>query len=196
MVTSRSVNMVSKAPTRQLHSNTRCCLWSGHTRKQSIIHWRCHPKESRPKVPKSVLRAVFGRVHFTLHATHRTPHGASLLVQAMSAWLVKTRRAPSRHSRDARVNGHTTTTMHKLRSPQQKVCYLWGMQLHCFPFFVFFIAGLLATLLSVVLRVAAAASDHAPLNTESSGIPCIGFMVSAPPLPFCFPPCFVDQPNR
>ena len=89
-------------------------------------------------MPKSVLRAVFGRVHFTLHATHRTPHGASLLVQAMSAWSVKTRRAPSRHSRDARVNGHTTTTMHKLRSPQQKVCYLWGMQLHCFPFFCFF----------------------------------------------------------
>ena len=24
-----------KAPTRQLHSNTHCCLWSGHTRKQS-----------------------------------------------------------------------------------------------------------------------------------------------------------------
>ena len=29
-------------------------------------------------------------------------------------WLVKTRRAPSRHSRDARVYGHTTTAMHKL----------------------------------------------------------------------------------
>ena len=27
----------------------------------------------------------------------------------MSAWLVKTRRAPSRHSRDARAYGHTTT---------------------------------------------------------------------------------------
>ena len=24
-----------KAPTRQLHSNTYCCLWIGHTRKQS-----------------------------------------------------------------------------------------------------------------------------------------------------------------
>ena len=32
----------------------------------------------------------------------------------MSAWLVKTRRAPSRHSRDARVYGHTTTAMHHL----------------------------------------------------------------------------------
>ena len=35
----------------------------------------------------------------------------------MSAWLVKTRRAPSRHSRHARVYGHTTTTMHKLSTP-------------------------------------------------------------------------------
>ena len=35
----------------------------------------------------------------------------------MSAWLVKTRRAPSRHSRGARVYGHTTTAMHKLSTP-------------------------------------------------------------------------------
>ena len=44
-------------------------------------------------------------------------HGASRLVQAMPACLVKTRRAPSRHSRDARVYGHTTTAMHKLSTP-------------------------------------------------------------------------------
>ena len=47
-----------------------------------------------------------------LHATRRTPHGASRLVQAMSAWLAKTKRAPSLHSRDARVYGHTTTAMY------------------------------------------------------------------------------------
>ena len=58
-------------------------------------------------MPKSVSRAVPGTMQFTLHATRRTPHGASRLVQAMSAWFVKTRRAPSRHnSRDARVYGH------------------------------------------------------------------------------------------
>ena len=34
-----------------------------------------------------------------------------------SAWLVKTRRAPSRHSSDARIYGHTTTAMHKLSTP-------------------------------------------------------------------------------
>ena len=40
------------------------------------------------------------------------------MVQPMSAWLVKTRRAPSRHSinRDARDYGHTTMAMHKLRT--------------------------------------------------------------------------------
>ena len=60
---------------------------------------------------------VLGRMQFTLHAPRRTPHGASRVVQAMSAWLVKTLRAPSRNSRDARVYGHTTTAMHKLISP-------------------------------------------------------------------------------
>ena len=70
-----------------------------------------------PHTPKSVLRAILGRVQFTLHATRRPPHGASRLVQSMSAWLVKIQCAPSRHSRDARVYGHTTTAMHKLRTP-------------------------------------------------------------------------------
>ena len=68
-------------------------------------------------MPKSVLRADLGRMQFTLHVTRRTPHGDSLLVQAMSTWLVKTQRAPSRHSRDARVYAHATTAMHKLSTP-------------------------------------------------------------------------------
>ena len=42
-------------------------------------------------------------------------------MQAMSAWLVKTRRAPSRYSRDARVYGHTTTAMHKLNTRPPRV---------------------------------------------------------------------------
>ena len=46
------------------------------------------------------------------YCTSSTPHGASRLVQAMPAWSVKSRRAPSRHCRDARVYGHTTTVMH------------------------------------------------------------------------------------
>ena len=56
-------------------------------------------------------------MQFTLHATRRTPHGASHLVQAMSAWLGKTRRAPSRHIRDARVYFDKTMVMHKLSTP-------------------------------------------------------------------------------
>ena len=51
-------------------------------------------------------------------AEHLTAH--SLLVQAMSAWLVNTRRAPIRRSRDARVCGHTTTVMHKLSTPPRR----------------------------------------------------------------------------
>ena len=76
-----------------------------------------HKQENRHKVPPSVLRAVLRRMQSILLATRRTPRGASRLVHAMSAWLVKTRRAPSRHSRDARVYGHTTTAMHKLSTP-------------------------------------------------------------------------------
>ena len=56
-------------------------------------------------------------MQFTLHTTRRKPHGASRLVQTMPAWVVKTLRAPSRNSRDARVYGHTTTAMHKLSTP-------------------------------------------------------------------------------
>ena len=68
-------------------------------------------------------------MQFSLHATRRTLHGASRLVQAIPAWLVKTRRAPSRHSRDARVYGHTTTAMHTLSThpapaiPSNTLCY-------------------------------------------------------------------------
>ena len=40
----------------------------------------------------------------------------SRLVQSMSAWSVKTRHAPSRYCRDARVYGHTTTAMHEIES--------------------------------------------------------------------------------
>ena len=40
------------------------------------------------------------------------PPGASRLMQALSARSGKTRHAPSRQCRDARVCGHTTTAMH------------------------------------------------------------------------------------
>ena len=56
-------------------------------------------------------------MQLTLHATRPKPHGTSRLVQAMSAWSVKTRRAPSRHCRGARVYGYTTLAMHYMSTP-------------------------------------------------------------------------------
>ena len=40
---------------------------------------------------------VLSRMQFTLHVTPQTTDGASRLVHAMYSWLMKTRRAPSRH---------------------------------------------------------------------------------------------------
>ena len=96
------------------HESAQEALWLSLPPSHLIV---IHKQESRHNVPKSVFRAVLGKMPFTLRATRQTPHGASRLMQAMSAWLVKTRRAPSRHSRDARVHGHTTTAMHKLSTP-------------------------------------------------------------------------------
>ena len=69
---------------------------------------RCCRPYARKPASQTVLRAM----QLTVHATRRTPHGASLLVLAMFAWSVKTRRTPSRHRKDARICGHTTTAMH------------------------------------------------------------------------------------
>ena len=87
--------------------------WS-HQKTKYVIGAEVHKQERRHMGPKSVVQVVLGRMQFTLHATRRTPHGVSRLVQAMSAWLVKTRRFPCRHSREVRVYGHMTTAMHKL----------------------------------------------------------------------------------
>ena len=65
-----------------------------------------------PSIRKAASKAVRSRMQLTLHTTRSTPHGASRLVYAMSAWSVKTGRAPSRHCRDARVYAHTITAMH------------------------------------------------------------------------------------
>ena len=55
------------------------------------------------KVRKSASQVVLSRMQVTVHATRQAPHGGSRLVRAMSAWLVKTRRAPPRHCGDARA---------------------------------------------------------------------------------------------
>ena len=56
-----------------------------------------------PSLNKFTSQVVLDRAQLTLYATRRTSHGASGLVRAMSAWLVKTRHAPSRHCRNAMV---------------------------------------------------------------------------------------------
>ena len=114
MIASRSVNMVRHP--RGSYIVTPIAVSGVVTPENTVqlIGAVIYKQESMHKVLKSFLRAVLGRMQFTLHAIRRTPHGASRLVQAMSAWLMKTRRAPFRHSGDARVYGHTTTAMHKL----------------------------------------------------------------------------------
>ena len=66
---------------------------------------------------KPASKAVRSRMQHTLLATRPTPHGTSRLVQAMSAWSVQIRRAPSRHCGDARVYDHTTTAMNGMSTP-------------------------------------------------------------------------------
>ena len=60
-------------------------------------------QESTNKVRQFASQVVRSRIRLTLHATCRTLQGASRLVHAMSAWSAKTRHAPSRHCREARV---------------------------------------------------------------------------------------------
>ena len=53
------------------------------------------------------------------HEEYKHPfvHANSQMAQAMSAWAVKTRRAPSRHCRNARVYDCKTTAMHEMTTP-------------------------------------------------------------------------------
>ena len=117
MIVSLSVNMARHQRGSYIVTSMLSLEWPHQKKQSNSFVAVIHKQESRHMVPKSVLQAVLGRIQFTLHATRRTPHRASCLVQSVSAWLVKTRRAPSQHSRDARVYGHTTTAMHKLSTP-------------------------------------------------------------------------------
>ena len=69
-------------------------------------------------------------MQLTLHAIHRRPHGTCRRIKIkknMSAWSVKTRRAPSRHCRDARVYGQTTTAKqrHDYTAPCTRSKYVY-----------------------------------------------------------------------
>ena len=81
----------------------------------------CHPYAMT-----SASKSILGRMQLALQATRPTLDGTSRLIQSASAWSVQTRRAPSRHGRDARVYGHTTTTMHDMSTPPPIPCDLWS----------------------------------------------------------------------
>ena len=55
------------------------------------------------------------RMQLAPRATRPTPHDASRLVHAMSAWSVKTRHAPPRRCRDARAYVRTTAATHETK---------------------------------------------------------------------------------
>ena len=101
------IYVYGEAPKRQLHSKPIAISGNLPHQKLNQLIKCCHPYAR-----KSASKAVLSRMQLTLHATRPTPHGASRLVQATSAWSVKTRHAPSRHCRDERVYVHTTTAMH------------------------------------------------------------------------------------
>ena len=82
--------------------------WCWYTHPPLIVYW------TLLSTSKSASKVVLSRMQLTLHLARPTPHGASPLVQAIPTWSVKTRRAPSRRCRDARVYGHTTTAMHNM----------------------------------------------------------------------------------
>ena len=90
---SRSVHMVRNprgryivSPLLSLEAATR-----NKTKNEDVIRMQ----ESTYKVRKSASQVGLSKMQRTLLATRRTPHGASRLVHAVSAWSVKTRRALS-----------------------------------------------------------------------------------------------------
>ena len=65
-------------------------------------------------VCKSASQAVFSNMQPNVYATRSTFDGVPRLVQPTDTRSVRTRRAPSRHCKDARVYGDTTTTKHDI----------------------------------------------------------------------------------
>ena len=93
-----------------------CCLWKWPRRRiyensltLPVIHNIC---KSASQAILSLSTLVGCSSPFMRLVEHLTALRGWCYNIAMSAWSVKTRRAPSRHCRDARVYDHTTTAMH------------------------------------------------------------------------------------
>ena len=80
---------------------------SGHTRRQIILFDPIIFMQESP-----VQQAVIGTMQPIAHMIRRTPHGTSRSVQPGPGWSMKTRRVPSRHCRDSKVNANTITAKH------------------------------------------------------------------------------------
>ena len=107
-------------------------------------------------------------MQLTLQATRRTPHGASRFVLAMSAWWVKTRRAPSGHCRDARVYGYTTTAVHDVASERRAWFGLPPQRLPPHTTVVWFCFVVLLALALVALRSSGFKIKYRPDYTRRS----------------------------
>ena len=101
---------------------SHCCLWKWSQPGNKLIHSKL---SYICKKARTASQVVLSRLQLKFHSTHQTLHGASRLLQAMSAWSVKTRRAPPRHCTDARVY-IKTTFMHEMSTPPP---LLWPLSL-------------------------------------------------------------------
>ena len=115
-------------PTPKLPSPASCSCSSSTRATLSIVNFFMHGPIHPPPPPHNLFDAV---IHLQECPPHKrfivgcsspfirlAQHLSTLRAwceQAMSAGSVKTRRAPSRHCRDAKVYGHTTATMHNTR---------------------------------------------------------------------------------
>ena len=98
-----------KAPTRQLHIAVSGVV----TPENKVTHLSPISKEVGTRYSSLTSGSWKDAVHLSCDSPN-TSRRFALLVQAMSAWLVKTRRDPSRNRGDARVKwaydyGHAQT---------------------------------------------------------------------------------------
>ena len=109
MIASRSVNMVRQP--RRSYIGILIAVSRVATPENNVIHWTCKGAQ---------IRLTSGSWKGTVYPSSDSPNTSRCFAIGASnvcLWLVKIRRAPSRHNRDARAYGHTTTGMHQLSTP-------------------------------------------------------------------------------
>ena len=109
-------SVYGQAPTRQLHSTPIAVSGSGHAGEYI---------DSIDAVIHTQARLTTGFQEDAAHPSCGLPNTSRRCAwcKQVSAWLVKTRRAPSRHCKDARVYGRTTTAMHDIEYTPRFLTY-------------------------------------------------------------------------